>query len=51
MSWVEEDWRELKEKEWQIIEKYGEKKSQKKIKRLRFWTRVKRKIRKIFTGK
>ena len=51
MSWVEEDWRELKEKEWQIIQKYGEEKSQKKIKRLRFWTRVKRKIRKIFTGK
>ena len=51
MSWVEEDWRELKEKEWQNIEKYGEEKSQKKIKRLRFWTRVKRKIRKIFTGK
>ena len=51
MSWVDEDWRVLKEKEWQIIQKYGEEKSEKKIKRLRFWTRVKRKIRKIFTGK
>lgn len=51
MSWLDEGERLLKEKEWKIIDKYGEKKAQRKIKRLRFWFLAKRKLKKIFTGK
>ncbi len=51
MNWMDKDRQALKTREWELIKKFGYEKAKSKIKRVRFCYKIKKKIKKVFTGK